>query len=83
MHADMPNFILQCNLQGCCRTFTHFLTYRNHVYSFHGATCTTGSTAFVSAAGNNGMDADEPTDSDMEMDVQDQDHSGTLMAMAL
>ena len=45
-------------------------------YSFHGATCTTGSTA---AAGDNGMDADEPNESDMEMDVQDLNHSGTFM----
>ena len=46
------------------------------MYSFHGTTCTS-STEFESAAGGNGMDVDEPNDSDIEMDVQHQDPSGT------
>lgn len=32
IHADKPNFHLQCNLQGCKRTFKQFSTYRNHIY---------------------------------------------------
>lgn len=34
-HADGPNFVLQCNLQGCSRTFKRFESYRNHVYTYH------------------------------------------------
>ncbi len=34
-HADESNFKIDCTLQGCCRTFTNYLTYRNHVYAFH------------------------------------------------
>ena len=36
-HADKPDFMLQCNLQGCCRSFRKFTTYRNHMYTFHGS----------------------------------------------
>lgn len=35
MHADEPQFMIQCNLQGCKRTFRKFTVYRNHVYAFH------------------------------------------------
>lgn len=35
MHADDPNFMIQCSLQGCKRTFRKFTVYRNHVYAFH------------------------------------------------
>ena len=31
-HADRPDFSLQCNLQGCRRTFKRFTTFRNHIY---------------------------------------------------
>ena len=34
-HADAENFILQCNLQNCKRTFTKFSSYRNHIYNYH------------------------------------------------
>ena len=34
-HADRPNFSLQCNLQGCSRTYTKFESYRNHIYTYH------------------------------------------------
>ena len=36
-HADKPDFMLQCNLQGCRRSFRKFTTYRNHMYTFHGS----------------------------------------------
>ena len=36
LHADDPNFMIQCNRQGCKRTFRKFTVYRNHVYAFHG-----------------------------------------------
>lgn len=35
LHADQPNFQIQCNLQGCKRTFRKFSVYRNHIYQFH------------------------------------------------
>ena len=35
IHADEPQFMIQCNLQGCQRTFRNFSVYRNHVYAFH------------------------------------------------
>ena len=38
MHADDPQFLIQCNLQGCRRTFRKFTVYRNHVYGFHDST---------------------------------------------
>lgn len=34
-HADRPDFNLQCNLQGCKRTFKRFTTFRNHIYHNH------------------------------------------------
>ena len=34
-HADKPNFHLQCNLQGCSRTYASFESYRNHIYNYH------------------------------------------------
>lgn len=36
LHADDPNFMIQCNRQGCKRTFRKFTVYRNHIYAFHG-----------------------------------------------
>ena len=36
-HADKPDLMLQCNLQGCRRSFRKFNTYHNHVYTFHGS----------------------------------------------
>ncbi len=35
VHADQPSFRIQCNLQGCKRTFKKFTVYRNHIYHFH------------------------------------------------
>jgi len=34
-HADDPNFHIQCNLQGCRRTFKNLKHYLNHIYSRH------------------------------------------------
>ena len=34
-HSDQPGFCIQCNLQGCKRTFRKFTVYRNHVYAYH------------------------------------------------
>lgn len=34
-HADDPGFLVQCNLQGCKRTFRKFTVYRNHIYQYH------------------------------------------------
>lgn len=38
LHADDPNFLIQCNLQGCKRTFRKFTVYRNHIYAVHDTT---------------------------------------------
>ena len=35
IHSSEPGFSIQCNLQGCRRTFKNFSTFRNHTYSFH------------------------------------------------
>lgn len=34
-HADEPNFKIDCTLQGCCRSYKNYHTYRNHIYAFH------------------------------------------------
>lgn len=34
-HSNDAGFSIQCNLQGCQRTFKRFTTYRNHIYNFH------------------------------------------------
>ena len=38
LHADDPNFIIQCNHQGCKQTFRKFTVYKNHIYAFHDTT---------------------------------------------
>lgn len=35
LHADAPNFAIDCNFQGCRRNFKKFHSFRNHVYAFH------------------------------------------------
>lgn len=35
VHADDPNFGIQCTFEGCCRTFRKFPLYRNHLYMYH------------------------------------------------
>ena len=35
VHADDPNFRVQCNYQGCRQTFRKFTVYRNHIYQYH------------------------------------------------
>lgn len=44
LHADDPNFMIQCNRQGCKRTFRKFTVYRNHIYAFHDTTETSSHT---------------------------------------
>lgn len=34
-HANHRRFLIQCNLQGCRRTFRKFTVYRNQIYQFH------------------------------------------------
>ena len=38
MHADTSSFNIQCNLQGCSRTFKNFKTYKTHIYAYHNTT---------------------------------------------
>ena len=35
VHSNEAGFSIQCNLQGCQRTFKRYNTYRNHIYNFH------------------------------------------------
>lgn len=34
-HSDTSNFHIQCNLQGCKRTFRNLKYYQNHIYAHH------------------------------------------------
>ena len=65
LHADDPNFMIQCNRQGCKRTFRKFTVYKNHVYAFHGTTDTDNDTTVTS----DGNEVPEHTDYDMGMCV--------------
>ena len=38
LHADHEPFSIQCNLQGCKRTFRRLKTYENHIYTYHDLT---------------------------------------------
>ena len=35
-HAYSPAFAITCGLNGCPRTFKNFLSFRTHVYEWHG-----------------------------------------------
>ena len=62
LHADDPNFLIQCNRQGCKRTFRKFTVYKNHVYTFHDTTDTDD----LSASARSGIVPDhEHTNFDM------------------
>ena len=34
-HSDQDDFMIQCNFQGCSRTFRKLRTFENHIYAFH------------------------------------------------
>ena len=34
-HHDQESFTIQCNFQGCKRTFRNLRTFENHIYSYH------------------------------------------------
>lgn len=38
IHADDTSLSIQCNLQGCSRTFKKFKTYQTHIYTYHNTT---------------------------------------------
>ena len=38
IHADTASFNIQCNLQGCSRTFKNFKTYQTHIHTYHDTT---------------------------------------------
>ena len=42
-HSDMPNFHIQCNLQGCKRTFRNLKYYQNHIFAHHDTSVLNGS----------------------------------------
>lgn len=37
-HSDQECFRIQCNLQGCNRTFRNLRTFENHIYGYHDVT---------------------------------------------
>ena len=34
-HSDQDDFTIQCNFQGCSRTFRNLRTFENHIYMYH------------------------------------------------
>ena len=68
LHADDPNFMIQCNRQGCKRTFRKFTVYKNHVYAFHDTT-DTDSDNLPTTVTSDGNEVPEHTDHDMGMCV--------------
>lgn len=74
-HADRPDFSLQCNLQGCRRTFKRFTTFRNHIYQHHDVQAINiddGENGDGGMAGGNG---DDLTENDTPPFVFDGDES--------
>ena len=67
LHADDPNFLIQCNRQGCKRTFWKFTVYKNHVYTFHDTTDTDDLSASVRSGTAGEMPGHEHTSFDMGM----------------
>ena len=35
VQSSEPGFRIQCNFQGCRRSFKNFSTFRNHIYGYH------------------------------------------------
>lgn len=73
IHSDEPNFTIDCRLQGCCRTFKNYCTYRNHIYAFHSTS--TGElylppAATVSVSESIESDDSEQSDIDSELPLQ-------------
>lgn len=66
-HADKPNFMLQCNLQGCRRSFRKFTTYRNYVYTFHGSGIITERQDVGSNINNNEPEGQHSSSDEMEI----------------
>lgn len=68
LHADDPNFMIQCNRQGCKRTFRKFTVYKNHVYAFHDTT-DPDSDNLPTIVTSDGNEVPEHTDYDISMCV--------------
>lgn len=46
-HSDMPNFHIQCNLQGCKRTFRNLKYYQNHIFAHYDTSVLDGTEEIV------------------------------------
>lgn len=84
VHADRPDFNLQCNLQGCKRTFKQFSTYRNHIYQRHDLSCfETNQTEVGISAEHECNDCSvsetefEQPESDVESEIGSSEHEAT------
>ena len=65
IHTDEPSFHIQCNLQGCQRTFRKFGMFRNHVYSVHDMSEQSG-------------DMEEPSQSEKDAESREQNTYGII-----
>ena len=46
-HSDTPNFHIQCNLQGCKRTFRNLKYYQNHIFAHHDTSVLNGAQGVI------------------------------------
>ena len=76
MHACEPGFSVQCNLQGCKRTFRNFSTFRNHVYTFHDEQAAANSNLDVVDVPPLSSDVDSDNDTSCDEDVDCDQDSG-------
>ncbi len=60
-HADSDNFLIQCGLQGCKRTFKNFHSFKNHVHTFHD----------INAVDESQHHDEDPPDSDADSTIDD------------
>lgn len=92
IHADQPNFKIDCTFQRCCRSFKNYHTYRNHIYAFHStssgdldlqtseAICTNVSDP-QDTDDNSEMNADEDLDYVQSSEVSSIQHSAAVWTL--
>lgn len=70
VHSSEPGFSIQCNLQGCRRTFKNFTTFRNHIYNFHGLATETDQETETADASFDAIVATDSEDSNDEEGIE-------------
>ena len=70
-HADSPAFKIDCGLDGCCRTFSNFYTFRNHVYVHHSLKCRPEEEQVQLPTDLNGSESSPDSDGDDNLDAGD------------